>query len=86
MVLLLPNVLWYQRLRKYVNCYEQERCYNAELLFEEVDVIFTACIIKHLKIKNITQHFCLNILKSSLIIYESTFFVDKNKLNSFLSS
>jgi hypothetical protein len=41
MVLLLPNVLWHQRLGKYARSYKQERYYNAELLCEEVDVMFT---------------------------------------------
>jgi hypothetical protein len=38
------NVLWHQRVGKYVKSYKQERYYNAELLCEEADVIFTIVI------------------------------------------
>jgi hypothetical protein len=46
MVLLLPNVLWNRRLRKYVKSYKQERYYSAKLLCEEANVIFTIGIKK----------------------------------------
>jgi hypothetical protein len=49
MVLLLANVLWHQRLRKYVNYYKQESFCNAEVLCEEADVIFTIHIKKAAK-------------------------------------
>jgi hypothetical protein len=41
MVLLLPNVLWHQRLGKYVKRVTSRKDINAELLCEEADVIFT---------------------------------------------
>jgi hypothetical protein len=40
MVLLLPNVLWHQGLRKYAQSYRQKRYSNAKLLCEEGNVIF----------------------------------------------
>jgi hypothetical protein len=40
MILLLPNILWYQKIQKYVKFYKQEWCYNAELLCEEAGNYF----------------------------------------------
>jgi hypothetical protein len=66
MILLVPAVLWHQRMWKYFKSYKQDWFYNVELLFEKVGYnIHTVCIkIAPEKIKNTVYHFCLNIFKS----------------------
>jgi hypothetical protein len=46
MVLLLPNALWHKRMLKHVKSCKQEKYYeyNAELLCEEANALFTVGI------------------------------------------
>jgi hypothetical protein len=37
MILLLPSVLWHQRMQKHFKCYKQERIYTAEVLSEAAE-------------------------------------------------
>jgi hypothetical protein len=45
MILLVPAVLWHQRMWKYFKCYKQEWFYNVELLFEKMGYnLHTVCM------------------------------------------
>jgi hypothetical protein len=82
MILLLPTVLWHQRMRKYVKRYKKELFCNAEILCEEAGGIFYSMQQNYKKkLKREYNFLCLNIFKSYFTISATMYFADKNKVN-----
>jgi hypothetical protein len=82
MILLLANVVWHQRMQKYFKYYKQNDFIMQNYSVKKQETIFTVCIKITRKIKNRVYIFYLNIFKSYVIICNTVYLADKNKVNS----